>query len=141
MNLCNILTIFIGVIYINEGVFSFGNFILFNTILNYFIDPIKSILDLEPKINYIKNTYNRINDLLITRGNFVSEVDLKIKGNILFDNVSYSYNNIDKIFDNVNFDIKYGNLFLIHAASGSGKSTLLKILLKYIGMSCISLLL
>lgn len=132
MNLCNILTIFIGVIYINEGVFSFGNFILFNTILNYFIDPIKSILDLEPKINYIKNTYNRINDLLITRGNFVSEVDLKIKGNILFDNVSYSYNNIDKIFDNVNFDIKYGNLFLIHAASGSGKSTLLKILLKYI---------
>jgi len=132
MNICTVVSIFISVIYINEGILTLGNFILFNSVLNYFLEPIKNILDLEPNISYIKNTFNRLNDLLITRGNMVSDTDEKIKGNIVFDNISYSYNNIDNIFEGVSFNIKYGSLFLIKGSSGNGKSTLVKLLLKYI---------
>jgi ABC-type bacteriocin/lantibiotic exporter with double-glycine peptidase domain len=55
-----------------------------------------------------------------------------IKGDILINNLSYSYNDIDETFNSVNIKINENGRILIYGKSGIGKSTLVKILLKYI---------
>lgn len=44
------------------------------------------------------------------------------------ENISFSYNGSEKIFDNVNFTLEYGDFVLLSGVSGEGKSTLLSII-------------
>ena len=120
------------IIFINKNILSLGNFILFSSIIVYFIDPIKSILDLSESIDYIKNIYKRINDLLLIKSVKEEETDKLIDGDIYIKDLSYSPNNVDYIFNNVSFNIKKGSKFLLYGSSGNGKSTIMKILLKYL---------
>lgn len=48
---------------------------------------------------------------------------------IIFNNVSFSYDNNEKVFSNINLKINSNEVFGIMGKSGSGKSTLLKLLL------------
>ena len=132
LDLTYIITVFISIIYINNKTLSIGEFYMFNSILVFFKDPLKSILDLEPSINYIKNIYNRINDILVTNNIKDGEVIDNIKGNINVYDLSYSPDGLNNIFENVSFNIKYGSKFLLYGNSGNGKSTIMKILLKYL---------
>ncbi len=127
----NILYVFVSVIFISKNIISLGEFVLFNSIMYYFKEPFKEIMDLFPNVNYIKNIYNRINDLLIIKSNSYEFSKKKIKEDIRIENLSYSYDGINNIFENVNINIKYGSKFLIYSNSGYGKSTIIKILLKY----------
>ncbi len=131
-NLSYISFIFLSIIFINKNILSLGNFILFSSIIVYFIDPIKSILDLSESIDYIKNIYKRINDLLLIKNVKEEETDKIIDGDICIKDLSYSPNNVDYIFNNVSFNIKKGSKFLLYGSSGNGKSTIMKILLKYL---------
>ena len=124
--------VFLGCILINKDTFSLGSFVLFQAIVIYFINPIKTILDLSVSIDYLKNIYKRINDLLLIKGSKNEETNEIIDGNISIRNLSYSPNNIDIIFKNVSFDIVEGSKFLLYGGSGNGKSTIMKILLKYL---------
>lgn len=132
MNISYVITMYFGLKYVMLGSLSLGNFIVFNSLLSYFIEPIKDILDLEPNINYMKNIYNRINDILIMKSNPISHTDVMVQGDILFNNVGYGYNSLISTFNGVSLKIKYGSKYLIYGKSGSGKSTLLKLLLKYL---------
>ena len=131
LNIVYIISLFYSAVYINNGVITIGEFILFNSIVYYFTEPLKNILDLEPNINHLKNIYKRINDLLIYKNNVDEETNSTIKGDIVIKDLSFSYNSVDNIFSNINLNIKYGSKFLIYGNSGIGKSTIFKILLKY----------
>lgn len=132
VDVTNILCIFISIIYIYNNKLSMGEFILFNSIIYYFNEPIKNILDLSPNFNYLNNIYKRIYDLLIMREKTYKEGNINLKSDIIINNLSYSHNKIDYLFENVNLTIKYGSKFLIYGRSGSGKSTLIKIIIKYL---------
>lgn len=128
----NILSLSISVVYIMNNTLTIGELFLYASIVYYFMEPIKEILDLGPNINYLKNIYNRINDLLLVNDDKDVKNKYKIKGNIEFNNISYSYNNIDYIIENISFKIPYKSKYLIYGMSGYGKSTIIKILLKYL---------
>lgn len=130
-NLTYIFSIFISSIFIHKNIISIGNFLLFNSLIYYFTDPLKSILELEPNINYIKNVYRRINDLLLVTTKEELITNKFINGDIIINNLNYN-NSFIPLFNNVSFKIKYGSKFLIYGDSGSGKSTIIKILLKYL---------
>lgn len=128
----NILSLSIAILFILNNSLTIGKLFLYTSTLYYFIEPIKEILDLGPNINYLKNIYNRINDLLLVKD--INEVNnnYKIKGDIKINNISYSYNNIDYIINNITLKVPYKSKYLIYGKSGLGKSTIIKILLKYL---------
>ena len=56
--------------------------------------------------------------------------DVNIKGDIKFENVSFSYND-ELVLKNINLDIKAGSTIAIMGTTGSGKSTLLNLIGRY----------
>lgn len=102
--------------------------ITFNSLLNYQIDPIKEILSLLPKYYHIKLSYNKISEFLnITKEESKKET-LFQNGNIVFNNISYSYNNYEDVIKNLSLSIKENTHYLVKGSSGTGKSTLFKML-------------
>jgi ABC-type multidrug transport system fused ATPase/permease subunit len=55
----------------------------------------------------------------------------KVKGQVTFDNVSFSYNHSDAALKNVSFDVKPGQMVALIGRSGSGKSTIVNLLARF----------
>ncbi|MBR4178716.1 MAG: ATP-binding cassette domain-containing protein [Bacilli bacterium] len=132
VDIINLIIIFISITYIHNGYITLGELILFNTILYYFNEPFKNIIDLSYKNIYLKDIYYRIRDLLLMKKESDEIKELKLREDISIKNLKYSYNGIDNVFSNINLNIPYKSKLLIYSKSGYGKSTLMKILMKYI---------
>ena len=127
-----LLIVFICVIYVKNNIISIGELFLFNTLIYYFIEPVKELSNLILEFTYIKDIYFRINDLYMIKNKVDDYNYYDLKCDIKINNLSYSFNTLDNIFSNINLKIEYGSKFLIYGKSGNGKSTLIKILLKYL---------
>lgn len=120
-----------GILEVTKGSMQLSTLIVFNTILVYFLDPVKNIINLASDYYMAKNALDRANTLFeIKKEDMLTKTDLIINGNIDIHNLSFSYGHT-KILNDVNLSIKNGEKVLILGNSGSGKSTLLKILYKY----------
>ncbi|MBP5835976.1 ABC transporter ATP-binding protein [Candidatus Phytoplasma meliae] len=53
------------------------------------------------------------------------------EGQVIFENVSFSYNNKDMLLRNINFTAKKGQTIAIVGPTGSGKSTLINLLMRF----------
>lgn len=132
VNITEIISLIISTILIINKKITIGEFILFNTLSYYFTEPIKNILDLEPNINLLKNVYRRLYDLLIVREEKMIENNIKLNKEIKINNLSYTHDGYNNIFENVEINIPFKSRYLIYGNSGNGKSTIIKILLKYL---------
>ena len=123
-----IVTIFIGILLIRNEVITIGMLITINTLISYFLEPIKNIINYDYAFKEANNSYRRICELF--SDNKTKEL-IKSNGNIKIDNLSFTYNNkLDNLKD-INLTFKEGNKVLLIGKSGSGKSTLLKLIKKY----------
>lgn len=133
MSLIGILLIeFLGFTFVIDNQISIGTFLTFISLANFFIEPIKNIIDLNKEYYYAISSLTRVNHLLdIDTEDFSTKTNFDIPGNIRFESLSFSYNSKDSILKNIDFEIEKGEKVIILGSSGSGKSTLLKLLLKY----------
>ena len=127
-----IYIIYVGVSLVMDNELSIGSLITYNTLLYYSLNGIKNMFDFYREFYYAKNSIRRINNLLNFKYEKLDKLtNLDIGGDIEIVNLNFSYNNKNKILDNINLKIPLGSKVLILGTSGSGKSTLLKILYKY----------
>lgn len=127
-----IFIIYMGSIFIMDKSLSIGSLITYNTLLYYFLNPIKNIIDFYKELYYVKNSIKNINNIL----NYKYE-SLDTSSNLFLDNkitinhLEFSYNNKNKVLSDISLEIPRNSKVLILGSSGSGKSTLLKIIYKY----------
>lgn len=129
-SITNPLMIYAGSIMILNNSLNIGMLVAFISLSSLFLNPIKNGIDLYNDYCYIKNSLKRANDLFNCHIEQLDKSDLKIKGNIVFDNVYFKYSNND-ILNNINFNINQGEKVLVIGSSGNGKSTILKLINKY----------
>lgn len=123
---------FIGFTLEFDNILSLGEIITFTTLISYFIDPIRNIIDLNKEYFYALNSLKRANNLFdIESTDLVTKTNYDILGNINIKNLTYSYNDYTDTLDNITVNIKKGEKVLLLGNSGSGKSTILKLLSKY----------
>lgn len=115
-----------------------GTLMAFMTLSAYLDGPLMTFLDFSGKIEKIKASINRFNDILLhdsveERANLVSkrkvkEVELPpLKNNIEIKDLTFSYAPLDPpIFENLNLTIPCGKTVAFVGVSGSGKSTISK---------------
>lgn len=121
-----------GFYLIFQGRLEITALVTFNTLLGFFLDPIKNCIDSIPKYNYLKATYAKINDFLSNEQEKMGKAIYLKDNSIKMENITYSYNDINNILNNFNLQIKGGEFVVFKGQSGCGKSTLCKMLDKYI---------
>ena len=131
-----VILLFIGITYLKNNQLSISLLITFITLSNYFIEPIKNTLELSLVYQTSKESIRRIKEIY----NIPKEEELvnkkmslnQIEGRISINNVSYSYDGVKNILNNVSLEIDSGEKVLVYGNSGCGKSTLMQLIIKYL---------
>jgi ATP-binding cassette subfamily B multidrug efflux pump len=132
------MIIWFGGNWVLGGTLSLGAFVAFVLYAQRFYRPIS---DLSEKFNILQAAMassERIFKLLDTPPKIVGSsarppaaVGEAIAGHIVFDNVSFAYNDKDYVLRNVSFEVKPGERVGVVGATGAGKSTIINLLLRF----------
>ena len=130
-NIGFIIITLIGCILVINGKMNIGRLLTFTTLLVYFLEPIKNIINLDTMIKEAKNALRRILDIISYEEEQNGLVGNFSNGDIEFKNLDFSFNDRDYILKNINLNIKKGSKVMVIGKTGSGKSTLFKTLMKF----------
>ena len=134
IGILSILTI--GTFRIQSGGISNEEFGSYFTALIILIDPISHITTNYNELKQGQASLRRLNEITInpiekSRMNMCIE-PIGIKGNIVIENLTFSYDNDIKVLNDLNLKIRCGEILALVGPSGSGKSTLFSLILKFI---------
>lgn len=125
-----IFIILIGILLVKDNIITIGQLLSFNSLLVYFLTPIRNIIDLDDSIKQSKIAVKKILNLYYDKKEN-GILDKKMKGEIIFKDLSYTFNDTRNVLENINLKINKNSKVMVIGESGSGKSTLFKILKKY----------
>ena len=121
-----------GFYLVYNGIINIVDLITFNTLLSFYFEPLKNIIDCIPKYSFMKASISKINDFLSIKKENLGAATATDGYGISINHLKYSYNKYQNILDDVNITINEGQFILLQGASGTGKSTLCNILNKNI---------
>lgn len=118
----------IGGYFIMQGKMSVGDFISFTLFLGFMIAPIVQMSNIGSQLTEALAGMDRTQELM----EMEDENDPKVrtihvensKGDILFEDVSFSYEDGNEVLHNINFEVPAGSVTALVGSSGSGKSTI-----------------
>ena len=127
-----LFVVYIGTTSIMDKNLTIGSLITYNTLIYYYLSPIKSFLDFYKELYYVKNSIKNINNILNYKYESLDKTsNLTLESNITIKNLDFSYTSKNNNLKNISLVIPSSSKVLILGSSGSGKSTLLKIMYKY----------
>lgn len=133
------LILLIGGYFVLNNKMKLEDLITYNALILYFLEPIKNIVSFDFTLKEAKASIKRIIDLYSIKSCDTADTALDSKyvsndilGNVDICNLSYSYNQKNKILKNISFSVERGDKVMIEGYSGSGKSTISKIISKYL---------
>lgn len=129
-----VVIIWVGGISVINGEMTIGALITFNSLLVYFLDPVKNLIDLQPQMQTAVVAADRLGEILDLEAEKTEKEYKKLKpdslsGDIEIKNVNFRYGTRKLVLENINIDIKKGQKIAFVGESGSGKTTLSKLLL------------
>ncbi|MFH1701166.1 MAG: ABC transporter ATP-binding protein [Candidatus Zixiibacteriota bacterium] len=130
-----VLLIYFGGARINVNLLTFGELVAFIQLVERFFRPLR---DLSEKYNILQSSMassERIFRMIDKQPEVVAPERPKIienfKGEIVFDNVSFAYNEPEYILNNVSFTVKPGEKIAIVGSTGAGKTSIISLLLRF----------
>jgi len=135
ISILTLTIIFVGGNLVIEEKLSIGKLITYNSLIYYFLDPIRNIITFDILLKRTKIVIERLNEMLnIESENLFSDLREieNLNEDIKINNLTYSYPGRKTLLKNISLTIKKGEKVVINGQSGSGKSTLAKIIAKYI---------
>lgn len=129
-----IVILWVGGVNVIEGNLTMGQLITFNSLLVYFLDPVKNLINLQPQMQTAVVAAERLGEILDLDAEKSENEQKKMKpeslsGDIEFKEVDFRYGTRRLVLEDVNLHIKQGEKVAFVGESGSGKTTLSKLLL------------
>lgn len=131
----NLFFMCVGASFIIDGKMSIGDLLVFQSISQYFTNPIQSIVSLQLTFQEAQIAMKRLSELMDVKreDECVKKIEnIDLNGDIEFVDVMFAYGSRSAIIENLNLKIKKGQKIAIIGESGAGKSTIAKLLLKFI---------
>lgn len=128
------IMILIGGIFVINGQMSMGDLVVFNGLLWALNNPMRSAGMLINDTERFIISGERICELLDTEPKIKNHQDgikvERIEGDIVFDHVSFKYEDVDALRD-ISFEVKSGQTVGIIGQTGAGKSTLVNLICRF----------
>lgn len=119
----------------SAGFLSVGAFVSFLLYMTMFAAPIEIIGQMARMLNRALSSAYRIFEVLDSQPiqkSALKPIKLpKIKGEVIFERVSFSYDGLRPILKDVSFHVKPGEMIGLVGPSGGGKSTITKLLMRF----------
>ncbi len=130
-----VISFYLGASAAIAGRITLGEFIAFQALLNWVIWPIRNMGRLIVQMSRSLVSFERVNTVLaeqqeeLRQGEKAPEPFLSKQ--ITFDNVSFSYDEKNKVLDEVSFTAEAGHTIALLGSTGSGKSSLLALIPRF----------
>jgi ABC-type bacteriocin transporter len=129
-----IAILWVGAYHVIKGNLSVGQLITYNSLLSYFLEPVKNLINLQPQMQTAIVAADRLGEILDLEPERtgVEEKKLRsesIKGDIALKNVTFRYGTRRPVLEHITMHIRHGERIALVGESGSGKTTLVKLLL------------
>ena len=126
----SMITLLICVVYASRGEITVGTLIIFTTYVSQLLFPIRQLGRTLSDAGKSLISMERIQDILSSPAEPEEPNALKpdLHGDIVFDHVSFAYDNDEPILKDVSFTIPAGKTVAVLGGTGSGKSTLMYLL-------------
>ena len=118
-----------------EGTRSTGTFFSFVTALLLAYDPVKKLVNLNAQLQEGLAATERVFKILDVHPKIVDQPNAltvdEAKGNIIFENISFSYLENVPLIDKISLTIKKGQTVALVGHSGAGKTTILNLICRF----------
>lgn len=129
-----VVILWVGGIDVVHGTLTMGQLITFQSLLVYFLDPVKNLIDLQPQLQTAVVAADRLGEILDLEAEKGESEYRKmhpdsIAGDLVFKHVNFRYGTRKLVLEDINVKIKKGEKIAFVGESGSGKTTFAKLLL------------
>lgn len=131
--LFTIILLWVGSYLVLDNELTVGTLFSFYAIIGYFTSPVASLIGVNKTVQNALIAADRLFEIMdLEREAEDDKIEFtpKMNGDILFDNISFSYGTRTKVFENFSLHIPQGKITAIIGESGSGKTTLAVLLQK-----------
>lgn len=134
-NFLRLLVLVLGGFYVFNGRINYGDLIAYLLYIQLFLLPIRNLTALMQQYQQAVAGFERFLEIMDVKPDIVDQenaIELHdVKGNLTFDNVTFSYANKEEVLEEINFQIRAGQTIALVGPSGGGKSTLCNLIPRF----------
>ncbi len=124
-----------GGLFINAGTLMVSDLIVYILYINIFLNPIQKLINFTEQFQKGLTGFERFLEIMNTIPDIKDEPNAieftNPKGNIVFENVSFSYNEAHNVLNHINIKIPSGKKVALVGPSGGGKTTLCSLIPRF----------
>lgn len=132
----NVVILWIGGLCVIKGEMTIGSLLTFTSLLDYFLDPVQNLINLQPQLQTAIVAADRLGEILDLDSEKTEFEQKKMApesllGDIEIKHVDFRYGTRRPVLKDIDIKIKKGQNVAFVGESGSGKTTLSKLLLHF----------
>jgi ATP-binding cassette, subfamily B, bacterial MsbA len=130
IGLCLAVVVFLSSTYL---IMSAGDFLAFFTAMGMLVKPAKTLININKPLQQALVAAISVYGLIDEKSeeNIGEQLISNVEGDIIFQNVSFSYNDEKVSLNNINLTIKQSETIALVGSTGSGKTTLINLLIRF----------
>jgi ATP-binding cassette subfamily B protein len=125
----------VGALLVVDGQMSIGNYVAFAGMVVYIIFPMRNLGRLIVEMSRGLVSYDRVAEIIENDREPLGEGEAApvsaLKGEIVFDNVTFEYETGSPVLKNVSFTAKPGQVVALMGSTGSGKTSVVNLLTRF----------